>query len=100
MGVKCTFQVPVRIVSDMDSDDGLLEKHFVLDVIPAVGTKLHDEYLRKAICRDEEQSIVIEDVTLNLDDASYVIKGSKISIDSNFLDRINGWGDKYLGRWV
>ncbi len=96
MGIKCTFQVPARILSDMDGDDGVLQKEFVLDVIPVVGTKLHDVYLRKAMCRDEEQPIVVEDVTFNLDDASYLVKGSKITIDSNYLDRMNGWGDKQL----
>lgn len=100
MGIKCTFQIPATIVSDGDSEDCVFEKEFSLDVVPTVGTKLNDEHLRKAMCGDEEQPIIVEEIALNTEDASYLIKGSRITIDSNFLDRINGWGDKYLDQWI
>lgn len=100
MGTKCTFEVPARIISDMDGDDGIFQKDFELEVIPAVGTIFNDPYLLKARCRNEDQPLIIEDVTFNTEDSSYLLRVSKITIDSNYLDRIDGWGDQYLSQWV
>jgi hypothetical protein len=91
MTINCIIQIPVNIVFDMEETQGLLERTFELDAIPSIGTKLIDFKLEKAKCRDENDPIVISDVSLNAVENLFIIKTCKISISANYFNRISDW---------